>query len=91
MTTEEFLEAFNDVDLPGQVFTQLSGFFKHADMVKFARFIPAADRPAADFEFTHRMIDDVRADYEARQQIEANVKGALGDPTATPPTEEQPS
>jgi hypothetical protein len=70
MTTEQFLETFAEVELPTGLYDQLAEYFKHADLAKFARYVPATERCDADFDFTHRMIESVRANLPASRQNE---------------------
>jgi hypothetical protein len=70
MTTEQFLHAFADRELPDQVYSQLSDFFNHADQVKFARLMPEQTRVEDDFLVAHDVVDKVRADFERRQEEE---------------------
>lgn len=94
MTTDQFVEAFADIDLPNDSFDRLSGFYKHADMVKFARFRPSVERARQDFELAHDVIEKVRADYEQRQLLELKVKqeesGPPPQPGETNPGVEEP-
>jgi hypothetical protein len=89
MTTEQFLETFAEIELPTGLYDQLAGYFKHADLAKFARYVPAVERTETDFEFTHRMIESVRADLERRAQAETSLSG--GGTVSTTAVEEQAS
>ncbi|MCP4683914.1 MAG: protein BatD [bacterium] len=96
MTTEQFVEAFEDVDLPNDSFDRLTEFYGHADMVKFARFRPTTERARQDFDLAHDVIDKVRVDYERRQQMDLRVRDESGKvipeaDEAKTPTEEQVS
>lgn len=74
MTTSEFIARFAGTDVPGDHYEQLVTFLKHADLVKFAKNTPEADRARADFELVHSMIADVRDDYLRKQQAEVHVR-----------------
>ena len=87
MTTEEFLETFRDQELPGETYTELGGFFQHADQVKFAKLMPERTRTEDDFMTAHDVVERVRADFERRQQSE--VVSVAGQTTEPPVTEEQ--
>ncbi len=82
MTTEQFLDEFADVDLPGRAYEDLKEFFTHADQVKFARFVPSEQRAESDFELVHQVIESVRADFERRQAESRVVAVAEAGPTA---------
>jgi hypothetical protein len=64
MTTEEFLDRFRDVPLPGSLFERCRAFFPYADLVKFAKHIPEIDRPESDFDLVHNLIELVRSDFD---------------------------
>jgi hypothetical protein len=83
MTTTEFAVAFRDEELPGEWFDRLIDFFKHADLVKFAKLSPEAEGPGSDFALTHDMIDDVRIDWEKKQQVEVRVVDQTAPETET--------
>ncbi len=72
-TTEEFLDAFSDVSLPGNLYEESKDFLQHADMVKFAKYNPAPERAAADIDVAHDLVETVRTDQEGRVQIETAV------------------
>ena len=73
MTTEELLEEFKSIALPGDLFEQLTAFLKHADLVKFAKMSPAPDRPDIDFEFVHRLVGIIQRKYQASLAAETNT------------------
>ena len=75
MTTQQFLDAFRETELPESLFDQLADFFSHADRVKFAKLMPESTRPEDDFLFAHGMVDSIRADYERRQEVEVRTLG----------------
>jgi len=93
MTTEQFTEAFSEIDLPGDSFDRSIEFYRHADQVKFARLRPSPERARQDFEFAHDMIDQVRVDYERRRQMDLRIKGDNGtrppEPKETAPVAEE--
>jgi hypothetical protein len=74
MTTEEFLFRFRELQLPADLYDNMSRFLQHADLVKFAKFVPEAERAEADFDFVHKMIEQVRVEFE-RRRAEAEVAG----------------
>jgi hypothetical protein len=67
MTTEEFLLLFKERELPSGLHEDISRFLRHADLVKFAKFIPERERTESDFEYVHEMIEQVRVDFERQQ------------------------
>jgi hypothetical protein len=70
MTTDEFVEHFADVELPGGMYSAVEGFLRHADLVKFAKLVPEAVRAEDDYILVHDIIADARSDYERRRQVE---------------------
>ncbi len=78
MTTEQFIEAFAEIDMPNDSFARLGDFYSHADRVKFARFRPSTERARQDFDLAHDMTEKVRVEYERRQQMDLRVKGENG-------------
>ncbi len=72
MTTEELLDRFITVALPGDCHSALVEFFRHADLVKFARFVPQSDRALGDLDVVHDLVESIRADHARRQAEEAD-------------------
>jgi hypothetical protein len=70
MTTEQFLDAFRDKELPNHSYDQLRDFFRQADQVKFAKLMPERAGVEDDFMTAHDVTEKVRADYERRRQSE---------------------
>lgn len=70
MTTEEFMERFKLIDLPDTVYNETETFIKHADLVKFAKFVPEHNRAENDFELAHQLIEKVRVDRVRKEEIE---------------------
>ncbi len=68
MTTAEFLEAFVRLKLPDGLYDETKEFLGHADLVKFAKFVPELERTESDFEYAHSAVEVVRADFERRLQ-----------------------
>jgi hypothetical protein len=79
MTTEEVLERSEEVDLPDKVRDELSEFLRHADLVKFARFAPEGERAETDFNYVHDAIEQIRIDFERRQQEELALERGSGE------------
>jgi len=66
MTTEEFVSAFGRLELPERLLERMEDFFAHADLVKFAKFVPDRHRCESDFEEIHAAVELVRADWDRR-------------------------
>jgi len=67
MTTEEFLLLFRERQLPPGLHEDIGRFLRHADLVKFAKFVPERERAESDFDYVHTMIEQVRIDCERRK------------------------
>lgn len=68
MTTEELLAGFKELDLPGSLYEDTKNFFHHADLVKFAKYIPEKQRAESDYELIHTMIEKVRVDVLKKEE-----------------------
>lgn len=79
MTTEEFLDHFKEVELPSGAFDKCSALLRHADLVKFAKFVPELDHCQSDFEIVHTLIEQVRQSAEEKRKSEIAA-------SHTPPT-----
>lgn len=73
MTTNQFLEAFVDIELPGNLYDEIKPFFIHADLVKFACLEPEKKRPMLDFDFVHSLVESLRVDFERKLQEEMQI------------------
>lgn len=73
MTTEEFLDIFEQLELPENLYGRTKMFLRHADLVKFAKYKPERDRVGYDFEEVHQMIEIVRSDRERKKQTEISI------------------
>jgi hypothetical protein len=69
MTTEEFLFHFKEQHLPNDLYENMGRFLQHADLVKFAKLMPDRERAETDFDFVHKLIEQVRIDYLRRQAM----------------------
>ncbi|HOP07301.1 MAG TPA: hypothetical protein PLF13_08430 [candidate division Zixibacteria bacterium] len=67
MTTEQFLDTFLQVPMPGDIYPRCAEFLKHADLVKFAKHEPGLERAEQDLSEAHDIVEAVRADYMRRQ------------------------
>ncbi len=72
MTTEEFLLQFRDMTLPASLLENTASFLRHADLVKFAKYVPEPERIEADFGAAHDVVEIVRVDFEQRQKMQIN-------------------
>jgi len=70
MTTVEFIDAFQTVELPEGLYDRVIEFLKHADLVKFARFTPQHEQTGDDFDLVHELVEQVRARCERRKALE---------------------
>jgi len=73
MTTGEFMDSFQDAAMPDDLFESTESFLKHADLVKFAKFLADRARMESDFEFVYQMTGSLREDYERRLQAEVSI------------------
>ncbi|MDH3890227.1 MAG: hypothetical protein OEV49_04020 [candidate division Zixibacteria bacterium] len=87
MTTDEFLVRFIDVALPNDLYDNLRNFLSHADLVKFARFVPQEERAGTDFNLAHDMVESVRLEFERRLQVEMAVASNDKEKPTEGPTE----
>ncbi|MFH1373017.1 MAG: hypothetical protein ABII79_04400 [bacterium] len=67
MTTEEFLFRFTQEQPAPDLHEDISRFLHHADLVKFARLIPPAERADSDFEYVHGMVERLRLERQHRR------------------------
>lgn len=70
MTTEEFFSIYAIIGLPTDAEQKLKEFFDHADLVKFAKYIPHSKRPEADFAYTHDYIELIRREFQKESEQE---------------------
>lgn len=56
MTTLEIGDAMNEFGLESDIHRDLMAFFEHADLVKFAKYIPPDERPEEDWTATYEMV-----------------------------------
>jgi len=76
MTTEEFLGRIIDEDIEEEMFTRLKGFLNHADLIKFAKYVPEIERVTSDFDEAREMVDRTRRQVQAR--VAMTPVGAAG-------------
>jgi hypothetical protein len=73
MTTTEFLELLGELTLPDGLHDRVSKFLHHADLVKFAKYVPEPGRSQQEYEIAHDIVEVVRADYMQRQQTQLHL------------------
>ena len=60
MTTYELLAALAELNIEEKLYSRLKIFLDFADLVKFAKYIPEADQPQADYDEAVSIIDSIR-------------------------------
>ena len=70
MTTYEFLSVIIEKDIDEKLYNTLRAFLEHADLVKFAKLIPEADKVEADYEVAVNIVDDVRQAELSRRAMQ---------------------
>ena len=56
--------------LPTAAEKELKEFFDHADLVKFAKYIPRTERADADFVYAHDYIELIRREFQNESEPE---------------------
>jgi hypothetical protein len=86
MTTEEIDAILAGRPLDETVVHDIIGFLEHADLVKFAKYIPATERPTQDWESAYGLVDKTKdidltlpAVSEPAPAIEPVMAGARGE------------
>ncbi|RKX24645.1 MAG: hypothetical protein DRP47_11050 [Candidatus Zixiibacteriota bacterium] len=69
MTTEEFMNQFENLALPSGIYDDTIKFMLFADLVKFARLEPENGRPESDFENVHTIVEKIRSDQMQRLAV----------------------
>jgi len=80
MTTEEFLERFDKIELPDNIYNDSMSLLRYADLVKFAKQVPEPGRPDTDLQAAHDMIETIRAEHERKAQVDVHVDQPGGKP-----------
>ncbi|MCP4566031.1 MAG: hypothetical protein GY841_00465 [FCB group bacterium] len=70
MTTEEVADILTDLEIDDSFRNGIDRFLKHADLVKFAKYFPSADRPDQDWDEGYRLIDGSREMMPMRPIVE---------------------
>ena len=73
MTTAEFFSIYAIIGLPADAEQELKEFFDHADLVKFAKYIPQTERPETDFAYAHNYIELIRREFQKESEQELNI------------------
>ncbi len=81
MTTDEFLARFREMSLPEGLYDQTAAFLRHADLVKFAKYVPERARSESEFTTAHDIIEAVRAEHE-RQKLALAAAPDQAQPTS---------
>lgn len=68
MTTEELLTSFKELELPETLYDDTKNFLHHADLVKFAKYVPEIERADSDYQLIHMMIEKVRIDVLKKEE-----------------------
>ncbi len=74
MTTEELLASFRELELPESLYDDTKSFLRHADLVKFAKYIPEQKRCEDDYQVIHLMIEKVRVDILKKEEAQRLVE-----------------
>ncbi len=74
MTTDEFFSYYETIGLPDDIKENMKKFLNHADLVKFAKFAPDAERSKSDFVYVHDIVERVRKDFQAKAEMEARFQ-----------------
>ena len=85
MTTEEFLLLFKERQSSPGLHEDIGRFLRHADLVKFARFVPEHELAESDFDYVHTMVEQVRVDFERRQTVTAAMHESKSKGDFVPP------
>lgn len=72
MTSEEFLLALKEINLPDGIHERTKKFLNQADLVKFAKYIPDLERANSDYEEIYEMINLIQNFWNKQQQIETS-------------------
>lgn len=73
MTTTEFLVLLSELTLPDGIYDSTSRFLHHADLVKFAKYVPDTMRSQQEYEVAHNIVEAVRVDYMQKQQAQIHL------------------
>ena len=73
MTTTEFLELLSELTLPDGLFDRTAKFLHHADLVKFAKYVPDVVRSQQEYQVAHEIVETVRVDFMQKQQAQLHL------------------
>jgi hypothetical protein len=73
MTTTEFLELLSELTLPDGLYDRTAKFLHHADLVKFAKYVPDAVRSQQEYQVAHEIVETVRVDFMQKQQAQLHL------------------
>jgi hypothetical protein len=92
MTTEEIEVILAGMRLDRTPVDDIIGFLEHADLVKFAKYIPSAERPTQDWETAYSLVDKTKdivvvQPVEAEPVLEPVMAGAGAEAGSMPDTD----
>ena len=73
MTTTEFLELLSELTLPDGLYDRTAKFLHHADLVKFAKYVPDVVRSQQEYQVAHEIVETVRVDFMQKQQAQLHL------------------
>ncbi|MBN2226902.1 MAG: hypothetical protein JW763_06025 [candidate division Zixibacteria bacterium] len=79
MTTEEFLGRVIDEDMSEQMYHRAKTFLTHADLVKFAKYVPETERIVSDFNEAREMVDQIRRQVQEREAMTPVTEAVSGE------------
>ena len=79
MTTEEFLGRATDENIDETMYDRIKAFLMHADLVKFAKYVPETERITSDFDEAREIIDQVRRQVQEREAMTPVTEAASGE------------
>jgi hypothetical protein len=74
MTTDEFFEHYRVIGIPEDLNEDLKKCFNHADLVKFAKYVPEVERCQSDFGYVHDVVERIRKEFQIRAEMEARIQ-----------------
>lgn len=60
LTTSEIDDALNGLPVPEDIHHELTAFMEQADLVKFAKYIPAPDQPEKDWSSAYALVEKTK-------------------------------
>lgn len=83
MTTYEVCVAFRSLEIDEQLFERIKSFLMHADLVKFAKWVPEVSRMNEDFDEAHSIVEQLMQSELSKMasmqtEIASKVAGGAG-------------